>query len=331
MGTHGMIHTKRLDSVEPVELESMIARCGGNALHLPAVHLVDRAASDLHLLTFEQGGRVVALALGFEERVRRLPWPLRRPRVLDLPTGPAIADAAHAPEVRVALLDYARSAGFDRLMVQPAYSTWLTADEDLARYRSTSITEFVVDLRRGEEAVLAAMHKTHRKNVRRAAKEGLRVEEDNRFEALLCLRDMQLASSERASQRAEGFGVRDESSFRQLHEHVYSKGYGHVLFAFQGDQPIAALAWLAAANRVLTVRSGSLPAGYEMRAMYLLYDELIRRAIREGMVELNAGGVPAEASAPEHPQAGLYEFKNGFGGEAVVRHGLDVPLKETGA
>jgi lipid II:glycine glycyltransferase (peptidoglycan interpeptide bridge formation enzyme) len=104
-----------------------------------------------------------------------------------------------------------------------------------------------------------------------------------------------------------------------------------VLIVYQGDEPIAALAWLSATQRVMTVRSGSLPAGYESRAMYLLYDALIRRAIGEGAIELNAGGVPVEASDPAHPQAGLYEFKNGFGGRPVVRHGLDIPLAEIDA
>jgi lipid II:glycine glycyltransferase (peptidoglycan interpeptide bridge formation enzyme) len=50
--------------------------------------------------------------------------------------------------------------------------------------------------------------------------------------------------------------------------------------------------------------------------------------IGEGVRELNIGGVPTEASDPGHPQAGLYEFKNGFGGEVAVRHALDIPVKE---
>lgn len=319
---------RRLDALDPQALEAMIAQCGGNALHLPQVHYADHDPDGLHLLSFHEDGRTVGCAVGFEEKGRRLLWPRRGPRSFDLPTAPAIAGAAHAAGVRDALFAYARRAGFDRLVVHPSYSDWLSGDEQLARFRTEAITEFVIDLRPGEEAVFAAMHKNHRKSFRRAVKAGLQVTEDNSMEALLRLRDMQLASSERASQRAEGFSVRDEGAFERLHRHVYTNGPGHVLFVHQQDQPIAALAWLSAAQRVMTVRSGSLPAGYESRAMYLLYDALIRRAIGEGAVELNAGGVPVEASDPAHPQAGLYEFKNGFGGRPVVRHCLEIPLAE---
>ena len=58
------------------------------------------------------------------------------------------------------------------------------------------------------------------------------------------------------------------------------------------------------------------------------HDELIRRSIAESMVELNIGGVPAEAREAGHPQAGLYEFKQGFGGQPMARFGLDMPLGE---
>jgi lipid II:glycine glycyltransferase (peptidoglycan interpeptide bridge formation enzyme) len=62
--------------------------------------------------------------------------------------------------------------------------------------------------------------------------------------------------------------------------------------------------------------------------MDLLHDHIIRRVIGEGAVELNVGDVPAAASQPDHLQAGLFEFKNGFGAEASTRYGLDVLVKE---
>lgn len=71
-----------------------------------------------------------------------------------------------------------------------------------------------------------------------------------------------------------------------------------------------------------------MPEGYETRAMYYLYTELITRSIEQGMVELNAGGVPADARDADHPQSGLYEFKSGFGGSPVSRHGLNIPLEK---
>ena len=137
-----------------------------------------------------------------------------------------------------------------------------------------------------------------------------------------------MSSSARAGEKTEGFAVRDEEYFRSVHQHVYGPGLGTLLFAWLDGERVAALAWLAAAGRVLTVRSGSLPVGYETRAMYLLHDELIRRAIENSAVELNIGGVPSAAAEPGHSQAGLHEFKKGFGGEPVQRYELDIPLHE---
>lgn len=326
-----MIDVRLAEVSSGTEWAQVIAQCNGNAMHLPAIHLVDHEARDLRPLRFEVQGELVACALGIEVQERRVLGLLRGPSHLELPTAPALARPELAGEVRAALFAYAREQRHDRIVIHPTYSDWLVTDEDLAPYRTTSITEFVIDLRGGAEAVSAAMHKQHRKNVRRAAKSELVIEQDDGPEGLRCLRDLQLSSSERASERANGFGVRDTGFFERLHGQIYGPGHGHVIFARLGDERVAALAWIEAAERVLTVRSGSLPEGYECRAMYLLYDELIRRSIGAGMCELNAGGVPMEAASADHPQNGLHEFKNGFGGRPTVRHGLDVLLGEVPA
>lgn len=306
---------------------SIVSRCDGHALHLPAIHLVHQEPEDLRHLVFRRGGDVVACALALESSGRRRRWALSRPRTLHLPTAPAVAAGIDAWPVWTALLAFAAETGCERLGVDPSYSRGNDL-ESLASYRSEAITEFVIDLRDGEEAVLGRLHKQHRKNIRRAQRQSLQIEEDSSLQGLLDLRDLQLASSERASERAEGFAVGQETFFERLHDRVYSKGIGHVVFASLEGERVAALAWVSAARRVQTVRSGSLPSGYQSKAMYLLHDHLIRRVIGEGAVELNIGGVPAEAADAGHAQAGLYEFKNGFGGVASVRYGLDIPLKE---
>ena len=42
-------------------------------------------------------------------------------------------------------------------MIQPGYGSSIIGDEDLAAYRTASITEFVLDLTQGHEALLAAI------------------------------------------------------------------------------------------------------------------------------------------------------------------------------
>jgi hypothetical protein len=316
------------DASDHAGWEAQVRACGGNGLHMPGVYLPDHDPGTIRLLTFGQDGSTVACGLAIEAAPGLLGRLRGRERGILLPTAPAIADAAHAEAVRDALFANARERGAARLRVQPGYGTWLGPDPSLARFRTESITEFVLDLTPGYDAVLAGMHKIHRKNIRRASRAGLEVVEDSSVEGLLRLRRMQLSSSERAEEKTEGFAVRDEEYFRRVHDHVYAPGLGTVLFVHLEEEAVAALAWLEAAGRILTVRSGSLPAGYESRAMYLLHDELIRRALDHGITELNIGGVPTDAAEKGHPQAGLYEFKQGFGGVAMQRHGLDIPLQE---
>jgi lipid II:glycine glycyltransferase (peptidoglycan interpeptide bridge formation enzyme) len=248
--------------------------------------------------------------------------------ILFLPTAPAIVSADRSSGVRGALFEFARTGGSDRVQVEPGYGTWLTADESLGSFRTGSITEFIIALNARHEELLSRMHKVHRKNVRRAARNDLEVVEDSSIEGLLVLRHMQLSASDRGGTREQAFAVPSEATFRSLHENVYARGIGHVFVARLGDEPVAALAWLEGSDKILTVRSGSSPEGYDRRAMYLLHDALIRRGLEHGFTEMNIGGVPTAASQPGHDQAGLYEFKAGFGSEPHVRYALDIPVKE---
>jgi len=309
------------------EWAANVRACGGNGLHMPEVHLADYDSGSVAQLVFEDGDRVVACALVIDQNRGLVARLRRRDRTLLLPTAPAIAQPDYAAAVRSALFAYARNLGAARLMIQPAYGEWITPDADLEPSRTASITEFVLDLSGGYDAVLSGMHKIHRKNIRRAARSDVEVLEDCSLDALLQLRTLQLASSERAGERTEGFAVRDEDYFRRIQEHVYGAGRGTLLLARLHDETVAALAWLNAGPRIITVRSGSLPIGYDSRAMYLLHDSLIRGAIDASVTELNIGGVPTAAAEPGHPQSGLYEFKKGFGGEARARHALDVPVE----
>ena len=302
-----------------------VARCGGGPLHLPALHLADQDASELLLLRFEAEG-VQGCALGIAPQAHRLKRIFGGARTLVLPSAPACSDPNRLPELRDALVAFARERGFRQLRVQPSSSSPLFSPDYPGLRATGSIVEFLLDLRRAIESIQAGYHKQHRKNVRRAERQELLVREESDLEGLLRLREMQLSSSHRAEERAEGFGVPEAEVFERLHEHVYGPGIGHVLFAWHGGTAIAALAWVAAAGRVLTVRSGSLALGYELRAMYLLYDTLIQRAVQEGCFELNAGGVPAAAVEATHPQAGLYEFKHGFGTVPIERHGIELDL-----
>ncbi|RKZ12654.1 hypothetical protein DRQ53_14505, partial [bacterium] len=186
---------KRIEWSAGGDWEERVRHCGGHGLHMPAIHMADNDASSIECLSVEDASGPLACAILIEPAVGRLARLRRAPRTFLMPVAPAIAPGAPAREVRNLLLQHARAAGAVRLQVHPGYGQSMLGDEDLAPYRTHSLTEFVIDLRRGYEEILAAMHKIHRKNIRRAGRAGLSIEDDPSLEGLLRLRQLQVASA----------------------------------------------------------------------------------------------------------------------------------------
>jgi lipid II:glycine glycyltransferase (peptidoglycan interpeptide bridge formation enzyme) len=193
------------------------------------------------------------------------------------------------------------------------------------------LVEFLVDLTRGEGALLQAMHKKHRKNLRLAQESGLDVVEDATLEAFLSVREMQQSSAERSAEKGNRYGIQDERFYRESFEAIYRNGPGRVLFARKDGIAAAALAYLEFGRKAITVRSGSTPVGYETSAMYLLQFELIKRLAQRGFSELNIGGVPADAAELSHPQHGLFDYKRYYGGIPRACAGFTFNVKAGGS
>ena len=83
-----VVELQALEHFEPQAWERLVGRLGGNPLHLPQVHLADRAEKDLRFLVMSQTATNVACATAF------LAAPRARPlhgRALELPTAPAMS------------------------------------------------------------------------------------------------------------------------------------------------------------------------------------------------------------------------------------------------
>jgi hypothetical protein len=303
--------------------EDVVAGCGGNPIHLPAVHLPAAPARRLRYLVARSGTEVVACALGVAAGSR---WDRLRGRdtELTLPTPPAVR--GDRDPVMEAVLAAARERGFRKVVVGTAAGDSFLDAPRLARFVSSRILEFVLDLRRDRETIHAAMHKVHRKNIRRAERAGITVAPEPTRDALLALRSMQEVAAERSRQKGGGFRVLPVEYFDKLYEHVFSTGIGELWVARRGGDPVAALAFLGTAQTAMTVRSGSTEEGYETRAMYPLQAAVIDRALERGFARLSLGGVPEAAAEEGHPEHGLHDFKKGFGAAPCLRTGLDVDL-----
>jgi hypothetical protein len=319
-----MIEVLAMPRMDAGEWESLVETCGGNPLHLPAAHEAEFAENErLHLL-FREGSGILACAIAYQRESR---W-LRRPGGLTLPAPAAIRPDAISEQNAVyeALLEFARGTRCRELIVHPRWGITFDGFAPFNGHTTGSLIEFVLDLDQDPDAILAGMHKVHRKNIRRAERDGVTVRQDGSLEALFVLRSMQEVAAERSARRGGGFAVRDKSYFERLHRKVYATGRGELWLAERGAAPVAGLAYLTGARRAVTVRSGATLEGYETRAMYLLQYEVIKRARDKRLIEINLGGVTEEAQQEGHPEHGLYDFKRGWGGVALRSTGIRMEL-----
>jgi hypothetical protein len=297
----------------------------GNPLLLPEVSEASESTPDLLFLTLHAGDDRVGCALGNRTSRKFLGLFGGRP-TLHLVTPPAVAAGIGKEEALTAFAEYLAGKGYGALSVGQGWGEDYGDSPAVARFIERTYIEFVLDLTRDRETLDRGIHRKHLKNVRRAYENGLVLETCDRLETFLLLRDMQEASSERASERGNDYRIQEERFFRRAYKAVYKDGPGRVLLAKRDEGYVAAFAWLTFGSRAITVRSGATREGYESSAMHLLQYELIRRLKEEGVKQLNIGGVPEGAADTSHPNHGLYNFKRYFGGTPSRRTSLKVIL-----
>ena len=315
-----MTRAEAMPLMPPQTWEALVETCGGNPLHLPFGHEVDLSERDRLHLVFRNGTHIVACAIAYRQKAG---W---RKKDLFLPVAPALVSSDMREAVMLSVLDFARHSGFRDVHVAPHWGATFDDLPSFSGHAEGVVIEFVLDLSPDLETLLTGMHKVHRKNIRRAERNGITLRQDGSLEALLSLRAMQEVAAERSARRGGGFKVRDRAYFERVQERVYKPGFGELLLAEQHGTPVAALAYLTGARRAITVRSGATPVGYETYAMYLLQYEVVKRAKERGSIELNLGGVAETAAEEGHPERGLYDFKRGFGGKALRSTGLRVAV-----
>lgn len=301
----------------------ILASCGGNPLHVPAVSLVEYSEEDIHYLVLRAQGDVIGCAVGGTRTERR--WRFGRGRrVLALSSPPATKVEAErlATGAVKSLVEYARRAGYSHLRIGNRWG-WDRGQFPSPGLQSIGASiEFCMSLDQSWEELLARMEKTHRKNVRRSVSSSVEVIADSSFQALMSLRDLQVISADRAAKRGAAFAVQSQRYFEGAHRTLYEQGPARILLARQGDSTIAGLAYLATDSKALTIRSGANSQGYEQNAMYALHGVLFQQLQAAGIREVNLGSVPAGAHEPDHPQHGLYMFKRGFGGTERISHSV---------
>lgn len=185
----------------------------------------------------------------------------------------------------------------------------------------------VVDLRPGEDGILAAMKPKTRYNVRLAAKKGVTVEEGTVAD-LPAWYELYRETSAR-----DRIAIHSLPYYRGLFETAAARAAAggaapavKLLLAKAGGKLLAGNIVLFWRNAAVYLTGASSGEQRNLMPTYALQWEAIRLAKAAGCETYDLYGCPP-AAEESHPMYGLYQFKTGFSPEVTIRSGTwDVPL-----
>ena len=189
----------------------------------------------------------------------------------------------------------------------------------------------LLDLDADPESLLAAMKPKWRYNIKLAAKKGVVVEEAG-AEALPEFYRLYRKTAER-----DRIALHPEHYYSRLFSLASSYGDGaargplvpdlRLWFARHEGEALAAIVTLFRGERAVYLYGASSDEKRNLMPAYALQWAAIQAAKAAGCREYDFFGIPP-SDDPQHPMAGLYRFKTGFGGSIVHRAGSwDYPLR----
>lgn len=200
-----------------------------------------------------------------------------------------------------------------------------------ARYDLNFATTVVMDLEPSEEELLKKMTgskgRSTRKNIRQGFEKGVKIFEPEDFEWAF---DTLFRWIESLADRKEGFtNRRPRAYFHEMMRRMSEAGQGRFFFAEYEGEPLSATYVFVFGRKMWFMHGASVPDERRLRPNYPLMWEIIRRGRERGATYCDWVGAPRpEDRTPDNPYYGAYEFKRGFGGDAVEFVGcLDLAVK----
>lgn len=185
-----------------------------------------------------------------------------------------------------------------------------------------------LDLAVPPDRLLAGMSKGHRADIRRSAREGVRVRAGESSADL----DAFYAIMESTSRRAR-FGIHSRAYYVRAWELFAPDDTARLFLAEQNGQPVATALVFGWGGAGLYLYSGSTEQGLKGGAQHAIQWQAIQWARERGCRIYDFWGIPdelgraatadeagreqLEAAAKSHPLYGVYRFKKGFGGQVV--------------
>lgn len=176
--------------------------------------------------------------------------------------------------------------------------------------------EFPIALGPDEDTLMANLSTERRRNIRKAEKAGLTIEQGSTRDDLLILDALQSQTKERASQRGDDFPGYQEA-YLDAHESALAGDAASLFIARKDGEPISAALITHFNKRSYYFFGGTSQAGYKCGASpFVLWNALLASKAR-GFREFNLGGVRGDMRDKDSPFFGLYRFKRGYGAEEL--------------
>ena len=172
---------------------------------------------------------------------------------------------------------------------------------------------YLIDLRKSEEELLAAMHQKTRYNIRLAQKKGVTIKIDNTDKML----DEFLELYHETGKRHTVFNHPD-SYYKLVFKTFREKDQAQIVTGYYEDQPLASMMIFNYKNTLFYPYGGSTQIHKEVMPFYLVMWETILYGKKIGCKVFDMWNcLPPEIENPKHPWFGFHKFKKGFNGELV--------------
>jgi len=310
------------DSVDPARWDGLITGLGGTLNHSSTYARYVLAAQPnavaQYLTLVSDDGQPIGAALGFWARSpRRLLRPLSGR--FWLASAPLVR-----PEASGALLEFLRrltahARGCGALELEVGSAASQSGGEELEElgFVLTRRLEFQLSLERSEEQLWRAMQYKRRKNIKKAARMGVTLEDMPDEQGVAELRRLQRLSGQRILARGgrdiayKGAPARDPVGV------LLEAGLARLVVARAGGEIVSAGLFTCFNGLVYHTLSGHSRKGLQTQAPTFLLWETIKRYKAKGAERFNFGGCKAEAVNEGDPEHGVYVYKMGFGGEVL--------------
>jgi CelD/BcsL family acetyltransferase involved in cellulose biosynthesis len=231
------------------------------------------------------------------------------------------------PELLAAFLrsieEQARRDGVVHLTIGSFGTPGHRAELESLGYTLKDRVEFFLRLDQTEEEMWQAMEYKRRKHlrnaIRKAEKMGVVIEELPAAEGAAHLRRLQQSTSRRIEARGGEVGFRlEEARASDPIALLVESGCGIIVGARHQDAVVSAGFFSHMNGMAYYTLAGHAPEAFECQAPTLLLWNTIQRFKAAGARCFNFGGTPYESRNPDHPEHGLYSYKEQFGGSVEV-------------